>query len=157
MSTLENTVKPVEDGMHTITPHLVCAGAADAIAFYTRAFGAEEVMRLPGPGGKLAHASVRIGDSMLMLMDEFPDWDATGPAALGGTPVTIHLSVPDVDHAFERAVEAGAIARMAPADMFWGDRYGVVEDPFGHRWSMATHIRDVSPEEMAAAMQQGCP
>lgn len=157
MSTLENTVKPVEDGMHTITPHLVCAGAADAIAFYTRAFGAEEVMRLPGPGGKLAHASVRIGDSMLMLMDEFPDWDASGPAALGGTPVTIHLAVPDVDRCFERAVEAGAVARMAPADMFWGDRYGVVEDPFGHRWSMATHIRDVSPEEMAAAMQQGCP
>ena len=157
MSTLNNTVKPVEDGMHTITPHLVCAGAADAIAFYARAFGAEEVMRLPGPGGKLAHAAVRIGDSMLMLMDEFPDWDARGPAALGGTPVTIHLSLPDVDSAFERAVEAGAIARMAPADMFWGDRYGVVEDPFGHRWSMATHIRDVSPEEMAAAMQQGCP
>lgn len=157
MSTSNTSVKPVEDGMHTITPHLVCAGASDAIAFYARAFGAEEVMRLPGPGGKLAHASVRIGDSMLMLMDEFPDWDATGPAALGGTPVTIHLAVPDVDRAFERAVEAGAIARMAPADMFWGDRYGVVEDPFGHRWSMATHIRDVSPEEMAAAMQQGCP
>lgn len=157
MSTSGNTVKPVEDGMHTITPHLVCAGAADAIAFYQCAFGAVEVMRLPGPGGKLAHAAVRIGDSMLMLMDEFPDWDASGPAALGGTPVTIHLSLPDVDSAFERAVEAGAIARMAPADMFWGDRYGVVEDPFGHRWSMATHIRDVSPEEMAAAMQQGCP
>jgi uncharacterized glyoxalase superfamily protein PhnB len=157
MNTLPNTVKPVEDGMHTITPHLVCAGAAEAIAFYQRAFGAEEVMRLPGPGGKLAHASVRIGDSMLMLMDEFPDWDASGPAALGGTPVTIHLSLPDVDRAFERAVAAGAIARMAPADMFWGDRYGVVEDPFGHRWSMATHIRDVAPEEMAVAMQQGCP
>jgi len=157
MNTTTTAVKPVEDGMHTVTPHLVCAGAADAIAFYGRAFGAVEVMRLPGPGGKLAHAAVRIGDSMLMLQDEFPDWDASGPAALGGTPVTIHLSLPDVDSAFERAVEAGAIARMAPADMFWGDRYGVVEDPYGHRWSMATHIRDVSPEEMAAAMQQGCP
>lgn len=155
MNTSSSPVKPVEDGMHTITPHLVCAGAADAIALYVRAFGAVEVMRLPGPGGKLAHAAVRIGDSMLMLMDEFPDWDASGPAALGGTPVTIHLSLPDVDSAFERAVGAGAIARMAPADMFWGDRYGVVEDPFGHRWSMATHIRDVSPEELAAAMQQG--
>ncbi|KFI06596.1 VOC family protein [Massilia sp. BSC265] len=155
MSTRDSTVKPVEDGMHTITPHLVCAGAADAIAFYERAFGAVEVMRLPAPGGKLAHAEVRIGDSILMLMDEFPDWDASGPAALGGTSVTLHLSLPDVDSAFERAVAAGAIARMAPADMFWGDRYGVVEDPFGHRWSMATHIRDVSPEEMAAAMQQG--
>jgi uncharacterized glyoxalase superfamily protein PhnB len=157
MNTAEHSVKPVADGMHTLTPHLVCAGAAEAIVFYGRAFGAEEVMRLPGPGGTLAHAAVRIGDSMLMLMDEFPDWDASGPRALGGTPVTLHLSVPDVDRAFERAVEAGAIARMVPADMFWGDRYGVVEDPFGHRWSMATHIRDVSPEEMAAAMQQGCP
>ncbi|MGH8854203.1 MAG: VOC family protein [Telluria sp.] len=154
---MNSTVKPIEDGMHTVTPHLVCAGASDAIDFYVRAFGAEEVMRLPGPGGKLAHAAVRIGDSMVMLMDEFPDWDATGPAALGGTPVTIHLSVADVDAAFERAVEAGAIARMAPADMFWGDRYGVIEDPFGHRWSLATHIRDVSAEEMAKAMEQGCP
>ena len=151
---MSNT-KPIEDGMHTVTPHLVCAGAADAIAFYVRAFGAEEVMRLPGPGGKLAHAAVRIGDSMVMLTDEFPDWDAHSPAALGGTPVTIHLSVDAVDDWFERAVEAGATARMAPADMFWGDRYGVVEDPFGHRWSMATHIRDVSPEEMARAMEQG--
>ncbi|QOY93166.1 VOC family protein [Massilia sp. UMI-21] len=157
MNASTTPVKPVEDGMHTITPHLTCAGAAEAIAFYARAFGAVEVMRLPGPAGKLAHAAVRIGDSMLMLADEFPDWDTTGPAALGGTPVTIHLALPDVDSAFARAVEAGAIARMAPADMFWGDRYGVVEDPFGHRWSMATHIRDVSPEEMAAAMQQGAP
>ena len=141
--------------LHTVSPHLVCDGAAEAIDFYVRAFGAEEIMRLPGPGGLLAHASVRIGDSTVMLMDEFPDWDASGPAALGGTPVTLHLQVPDVDRWFERAVEAGATARMAPADMFWGDRYGVVEDPFGHRWSMATHLRDVSPEEMAQAMQQG--
>lgn len=115
-----------------------------------RAFGAEEVMRLPGPGGKLAHAAIRIGDSMVMLMDEFPDWDANGPGTLGGTPVTIHLAVPAVDDWFERAVEAGAVARMAPADMFWGDRYGVVEDPFGHRWSMATHLRDVSPKRWRA-------
>jgi uncharacterized glyoxalase superfamily protein PhnB len=157
MSSNQAAVQPVEEGMHTVTPHLVCAGAADAIAFYGRAFGAEEVMRMPGPGGLLAHAAVRIGDSMVMLMDEFPDWDASGPLALGGTPVTLHLAVPDVDAAFARAVEAGATARMAPADMFWGDRYGVVEDPFGHRWSMATHIRDVSTEEMTAAMQQGCP
>ncbi|WP_051109935.1 VOC family protein [Massilia niastensis] len=143
--------------MHTVTPHLVCAGASEAIAFYARAFGAEEVMRLPEPGGKLAHAAVRIGDSMVMLMDEFPDWDAHGPLALAGTPVTLHLAVPDVDAAYKRAVEAGATGRMAPADMFWGDRYGVVEDPFGHRWSMATHIRDVAPADMAEAMKQGCP
>jgi uncharacterized glyoxalase superfamily protein PhnB len=144
--------------MHTVTAHLVCAGAADAIAFYVRAFGAEEVMRLPDPEGKLAHAALRIGDSMVMLMDEYPNWDARGPKALGGTSVTLHLSVPDVDSAFRRAIEAGAVSRMEPADMFWGDRYGVVEDPFGHRWSMATHIRDVPPEEMQEAMRkQNCP
>jgi uncharacterized glyoxalase superfamily protein PhnB len=140
--------------MHTVTPHLTCAGAADAIDFYVRAFGAEEVMRLPDPNGKLAHAAVRIGDSMVMLMDEFPEWQARGPKTLGGSPVTIHLSVPDVDAAFRRAVEAGATARMEPADMFWGDRYGVVEDPFGHQWSMATHIRDVPVDELQEAMKR---
>lgn len=149
-----STTKPVEDGMHTVTPHLTCAGAADAIDFYVRAFGAEEVMRLPDPNGKLAHAAVRIGDSMVMLMDEFPEWQARGPKTLGGSPVTIHLSVPDVDAAFRRAVEAGATARMEPADMFWGDRYGVVEDPFGHQWSMATHIRDVPVDELQEAMKR---
>ena len=154
-STSASTSASTTNSLHSVTPHLVCAGAAEAIAFYERAFGAEEIMRLPGPGGLLAHAAVRIGDSTIMLMDEFPDWDAIGPTTMGGTPVTLHLSVPDVDRAFERAVEAGAKARMAPADMFWGDRYGVVEDPFGHRWSLATHLRDVSPEEMAQAMQQG--
>lgn len=149
-----STTKPVEDGMHTVTPHLICAGAADAIDFYARAFGAEEVMRLPDPNGKLAHAAVRIGDSMVMLMDEFPDWQARGPRTLGGSSVTIHLSVPDVDAAFRRAVEAGATTRMEPADMFWGDRYGVVEDPFGHQWSMATHIRDVPVDELQEAMKR---
>ncbi|OON62203.1 glyoxalase [Massilia sp. KIM] len=149
-----STTKPVEDGMHTVTPHLICAGAADAIDFYTRAFGAEEVMRLPDPNGKLAHAAVRIGDSMVMLMDEFPDWQARGPKTLGGSSVTIHLSVPDVDAAFRRAVEAGATVRMEPADMFWGDRYGVVEDPFGHQWSIATHIRDVPVDELQEAMKR---
>lgn len=149
-----STTKPVEDGMHTVTPHLTCAGAADAIDFYVRAFGAEEVMRLPDPNGKLAHAAVRIGDSMVMLMDEFPEWQARGPKTLGGSSVTIHLSVPDVDAAFRRAVEAGATARMEPADMFWGDRYGVVEDPFGHQWSMATHIRDVPVDELQEAMKR---
>jgi uncharacterized glyoxalase superfamily protein PhnB len=156
--TATSTTKPVEEGMHTVTAHLVCAGAADAIAFYVRSFGAEEVMRLPDPEGKLAHATLRIGDSMVMLMDEYPNWDARGPKALGGTAVTLHLSVPDIDSAFRRAIEAGAVSRMEPADMFWGDRYGVVEDPFGHRWSMATHIRDVPPEELQKAMREhNCP
>ena len=147
---------PVEEGMHTVTPHLVCAGAADAIEFYKKAFGAEEMMRLPMPNGKLGHAMLRIGDSPIMLADEFPEWDSPAPTTLKGTPVTIHLSVPDVDQAFRRAVEAGATVKMELADMFWGDRYGVVEDPFGHRWSLATHIRDVSPEEMEKAMRDAC-
>lgn len=145
-------VKPVEDGMHTVTPHIVCAGAADAIAFYKKAFGAEEVMRMPGPDGKLWHAMIRIGDSMVMMADEFEQWESFGPLKLKGTPVTLHLSVPNVDEVFQRAVDAGATVKMPVADMFWGDRYGIVEDPFGHRWSIATHIRDVSPEQMAAEM-----
>jgi uncharacterized glyoxalase superfamily protein PhnB len=138
--------------MNTITPHLVVDGAADAIEFYKKAFGAQEVMRMPGPDGKLGHAMLRIGDSMLMLADEYPQWESFGPLALKGSPVTLHLSVPDVDAAFARALEAGATVRMPLADMFWGDRYGIVQDPFGHRWSLATHVRDVSPEEMAAEM-----
>jgi uncharacterized glyoxalase superfamily protein PhnB len=142
--------------MHTITPHLVCAGASDAIEFYKKAFGAEEMMRLPGPDGKLGHAMIRIGDSAVMLADEFPQWESLGPVSLKGSPVTLHLAVPDVDKAFERALAAGAKVRMPLADMFWGDRYGIVEDPFGHRWSMATHIRDVSPDEMAAEMAKAC-
>ena len=146
-----SNVKPVPEGMHTVTPHLVCAGAADAIEFYKKAFGAEEVMRLPGPNGKLGHATIRIGDSVIMLADEFPNWESFGPLALKGSPVTLHL-----------AVAAGARPVMPMADMFWGDRYGQVEDPFGHRWSIATHKRDKTPEqiqeEMQKAMQQsqGC-
>ena len=147
-----NPVKPVPDGMRTITPHLVCDGAAQAIDFYVKAFGAVELSRLPGPGGKLMHAMVRIGDSMLMLVDEFPEMGAKGPKALDGSPVTIHLYVEDVDAAFARAVAAGATVRMPLADMFWGDRYGQVQDPFGHLWSMATHQRDMTPEQMAAEM-----
>lgn len=147
-------VKPIPDGMRTVTPHLVCAGAADAIAFYKKAFNAVEVGRLAGPQGKLMHALIRIGDSAVMLVDEFPDWGSLGPKSLKGSPVTIHLYVEDVDAAFQRAVDAGAKVRMALADMFWGDRYGVLEDPFGHYWSIATHVRDVSPEEMQQAMQK---
>ncbi|MDP3841692.1 MAG: VOC family protein [Oxalobacteraceae bacterium] len=150
-------VKPIPDGMRTVTPHLVCAGAADAIAFYKKAFNAEEVGRLEGPQGKLMHAQIRIGDSAVMLVDEFPNWGSFGPKSLKGSPVTIHLYVEDVDAAFKRAVDAGATVKMALADMFWGDRYGLLEDPFGHYWSIATHVRDVSPDEMQQAMQKGCP
>ena len=145
-------VKAVPDGVHTITPHLVCAGASDAIEFYKKAFGAVEQMRLPGPGGGLMHAAVRIGDSTLMLVDEMPAWGALGPKALKGSPVTIHLSVPDVDATVAQAVAAGAKLTMPVADMFWGDRYGQLEDPFGHKWSVATHVRDLTPEQIMQEM-----
>jgi PhnB protein len=156
------TAKPATtaapNGMHAITPHLVCAGAADAIEFYKKAFGAAECMRLPGPQGKLMHASVRIGDSIVMLVDEFPEYGSLGPKSLKGSPVTIHLNVPDVDATVAHAVKAGAKITMPVEDMFWGARYGRLEDPFGHQWSVATYIREVGPEELqkaAAQMQAG--
>ena len=148
----DSNVKPIPDGMHSMTPHLVCAGAAQAIEFYARAFGAVEQMRLPGPGGKLMHASVRIGDSMVMLVDENREWGALGPLSLNGSPVTIHLQVADVDAVFAQAVAAGATVTMPLADMFWGDRYGQLKDPFGHLWSVATHQRDLTPQEIQEAM-----
>ena len=149
----KKNVKRIPEGMHTVTPHLVCAGAADAIEFYKKAFGAEEVMRLPGPDGKLMHACVRIGDSAVMLVDEFPKWGIRGPNALGGSPVFIHLYVDDVDAFSARAAAAGAKVTMPVTDMFWGDRYGQLEDPFGHRWSVATQMRDMSVDEIKEAMK----
>ena len=149
-------VKPVPEGMHAVTPHLVCAGAAEAIEFYRKAFDAVETARLAGPQGKLLHASIRIGDSEVMLADEFPDWGSFGPKSLKGSPVTLHLYVEDADAFVARAVAAGAKVTMPLADMFWGDRYGTLEDPFGHRWSVGTHIRDVGPEEMREAVQKMC-
>ena len=151
---MSTSTKPIPDGMHSITPHLVCAGAAEAISFYAKAFNAVELMRLPGPEGKLMHAAVRIGDSMVMLVDESPNWGALGPKTLKGSPVTLHLQVENVDAVVEQAVAAGAKVTMPVADMFWGDRYGVLEDPFGHHWSVATHIRDVTPLELQQAMQK---
>ncbi len=148
-------VKAIPDGMHSLTPHLVCRGAAAAIDFYGRAFGAIEQFRLPGPDGRLVHACVLIGDSQLFLVDEMPEHGALGPRALKGSPVTIHLQVQDADATFARAVQVGATVTMPLADMFWGDRYGRVTDPFGHSWSIATHVRDVSPDDMVAAMQAG--
>jgi uncharacterized glyoxalase superfamily protein PhnB len=144
----------VPSGMHTVTPHLVVGGAAEAIEFYKKAFKAVEVMRVPGPSGKLAHAQIRIGDSAVMLVDELAEWEAFGPKSLKGSPVTIHLYVEVVDRFFARAVEAGAKIVMPLENTFWGDRYGVLEDPFGHRWSVATHVRDVSPEELRAAAEK---
>ena len=147
------TAQTPPPGFHTLTPHLVCAGASDAIDFMTRAFGAVELNRLDGPGGKIMNAQVRIGDSMLMVVDEFPEWGSFGPAALKGTSVTLHLFVPDVDAAVAQAVAAGATVRMPVADMFWGDRYGIVQDPFGHLWSIATHQRDLTPQQIAEGMR----
>jgi len=147
-------VKPVPDGMHTVTPHLICAGAADAIEFYKKAFNAVEEGRLPGPKGKIMHAMVRIEGSAVMLVDEMHEWGAFGPKSLKGSSVTIHLYVENADAFVKRAVDAGAKITMPLADMFWGDRYCKLEDPFGHHWSVATHIRDVNPEEMKQAMQK---
>ena len=138
-------------------PHLVCDPCAEAIEFYKKAFGAEEVRRAPAPDGRrIMHAEIKIGGRPVFLVDDFPEFcegKASSPKALGGTPVTIHRFVDDCDAAIERAVKAGATVQMPPADMFWGDRYGVVIDPFGHSWSLATHVRDMTPEEIAKAME----
>ncbi|MDR5771596.1 MULTISPECIES: VOC family protein [unclassified Caballeronia] len=145
-------VNPIPPGMRSLTPHLTCAGAAEAIDFYVRAFNAVELGRLPGPDGKLMHAMVKIGDSVLMLVDENPTFGMLGPKAIKGSPVTIHLYVDDVDATFTQAIDAGAEVTMPVAEMFWGDRYGRLVDPFGHQWSLASHVRDVSPEDMQKAM-----
>lgn len=133
--------------MHTLTAYLICSGASDAVAFYEKAFGAIEVSRAENKNGKIVNAQLRIGDSLLMLMDEFPNFSALGPKSLKGSPVTIHMRVTDVDDVFRRATSAGATVKVPIKDEFWGDRMGVLEDPFGHNWSVATHVRDVSPEE----------
>lgn len=129
-------------------PHIVCDGASDAIDFYKKAFGAVEMMRLAGDNGRLMHASVMINDGVLMLVDENKDYGIIGPKSLGGCPATLHLPVPDVDASFARAVEAGAKTIMPPTDMFWGDRYGMVEDPFGYRWAMATTTQQLTVEQI---------
>ena len=148
------TTQAIPEGMRSVTPHLICVGAAAAIEFYKKAFGAVELSRIPGSDGKIMHASIRIGDSVIMLNEEMPEWGSLGPKALNGSPVTIHLYVQDADAVVAQAVEAGAKVTMPLDDMFWGDRYGKVEDPFGHQWSIGTHVRDVTPEEMQKAMAQ---
>lgn len=149
-------VRAIPESFHSLTPHLICADASAAIDFYKRAFGAVEMSRTAGPDGKLMNAQVRIGDSVMMLMDENVAWGALGPTLLKGTPVSVHLYVKDVDAVFAHAVKEGATAKMPPADMFWGDRFSSVTDPSGHSWSIATHIRDVTPEEsQAAALRMG--
>lgn len=125
-----------------LAPHIVCAGAADAIEFYKKAFGAQEMMRMPGPDGKLMHAAVIINGAVVMMVDENPQWGIVGPKTLDGTPVTLHLNVANADEAIARAAAAGATVKMPAADQFWGDRYGIVEDPWGHNWSIAHPLRD---------------
>ena len=150
-------VKPIPEGFHTVTPHLIVRDAAQAIEFYKRAFGAVEVERSLGPDGKtIMHASIKIGDSILMLNDEFPQMGALSPLGVGGTSVTLHIYVEDVDALAKRATEAGATVVMPVADMFWGDRFGMFKDPYGHSWSIATHKHEPTAEEMAKAMEKAC-
>jgi uncharacterized glyoxalase superfamily protein PhnB len=142
-------VAAIPRGYHTVTPHLTVRGAAEAIDFYTRAFGARERGRMPGPDGKaIMHAELQIGNSIVFLADEFPDMGCRAPRTLGGVTGTLHLYVRDVDQAFQLAVAAGAEVRMPVTDMFWGDRYAKVADPFGHEWGLATHKEDLSAREI---------
>lgn len=141
-------VSHIPEGYHSVTPYLIVDGAAEAIRFYERAFGAREVLRMAMGEDKLAHAEIKIGDSHVMLADEFPDMDFLGPRKRGGATASLMIYVEDVDSAFRRAIEAGAQEERAPADQFWGDRMGTLLDPFGHRWTLATHVEDVSAEEM---------
>jgi PhnB protein len=143
--------KPIPDGYHSVTPHLIVRGGTKAIDFYKKAFGAQELHRMLMPDGKLMHGALKVGDSIVMLGEECPEMGGQSPLALKATPVTIHLYVTDADAAFKRAVDAGATVKMPILDMFWGDRYGQVTDPFGHVWSIATHKRDLSPQEVQKA------
>lgn len=145
---MANKPKPIPDGYHSATPYLIVNDAAGAIQFYKQAFGATVLVRMPKPNGKIGHAEIKIGDSIIMLADEFPEINARSPRSLGGSPVSILLYVDDVDTTFAKAVEAGAKVQRPLADQFYGDRTGGIEDPFGHVWYIATHVEDVSPEEM---------
>jgi PhnB protein len=140
--------KPIPDGYHTATPYLIVNGAAEAIEFYKRAFGATELLRMADPQGRIGHAEIRVGDSVIMLADEHPDMGYRGPRSMGGSSVSILLYVDDVDTIFDRALSAGATVQRPIANQFYGDRSGKLEDPFGHVWSIATHVEDVPPEEM---------
>jgi len=144
----------IPKGYHSVTPNLMVAGASKAIDFYKKALGAEEVMRFAGPDGKLMHAEIRIGDSIIMLGDEMPDHGAKGPKAYGGTSVGFFVYGDNVDAAWKRAIDAGAKAVMPLVDQFWGDRAGCIEDPFGHRWWLAQHMEDLTPEEIRKAAEE---
>lgn len=147
-------VKPVPDGYHSVTPYLIVRDAARTMEFYARGLGAREVMRMPGPGGRIVHAEVRVGDSVVMLGEEPPDKPQhRAPRSAGASTASLYVYVPDVDRAFRRAVEAGAGVVQPLADMFWGDRIGTVEDPSGHQWTLATHREDLTPAEVGRRAQ----
>lgn len=146
-------VNAIPTGYHSLTPYLVLNDANRAIDFYKQAFGAKEQVRMAGPAGKIGHAELKIGDSMIMLSDEMPGSGNRSPQSLGGSPVSIFMYIENVDSVFDQAVKAGAKADMPPQDMFWGDRFGKLTDPFGHSWAVATHIEDVAPEEMKKRAQ----
>ena len=154
---MTKAVQPIPAGHENLIPHLVCNPCAEAIEFYKKAFGAEEIHRMPAPDGhRIMHAAIHIGKSVVFLVDDFPEFCggiSQSPTALKGTPVTIHHYVEDCDAAIKRAQKAGATVSMPAADMFWGDRYGLVTDPYGHKWSFATHIKDLTPEQMQKAMK----
>src|SRR5262245_66590299 len=145
---MAQAVKPIPEGMHTVTPYLILRGADRALDFYKKAFGAELILRMPTPDGKIMHAEIRIGDSVVFLSEEAPQMGSVAPQPGTPTPVSLHLYVADVDAAYNRAIAAGATSQMAPADMFWGDRFSKVTDPFGHAWSIATVKEKLTPEEM---------
>ena len=142
------SVKPIPEGYHTVSPYLVIKNAAAAIEFYKKAFGARERGRMSGPDGRLMHAEIQIGDSIVMIHNEMLEYGSKSPQTLGGSPINLFLYVPDADASFQQAVSAGAQVTMPLADMFWGDRYGKLVDPFGHEWSIATHKEDLTPEEI---------
>lgn len=144
--------KPIPDGYHVVTPYMVVEGAAKAIEFYKKVFGAEERFRFDGPGGSIAHAEIQLGDSVVMLGDANPEWGAVSPKQLGGSPVGMCLYVKDCDAVFKKAIDAGAKEERPVEDQFYGDRSGTVVDPFGHKWTISTHVKDMTPEEMMAAM-----
>jgi PhnB protein len=147
-------VKPIPDGYHSVTPYLIVKGAARALEFYKKAFNAQELYRMDAPGGRIGHAEIQIGDSRIMLSDEFPEMGARSPETLGGTPIGLCIYVENVDALFKQAVAAGGKEERPVKDQFYGDRSGTLRDPFGHQWTVATHKEDVSPEEMARRMAQ---
>jgi uncharacterized glyoxalase superfamily protein PhnB len=152
---MADKAKAIPDGYHTVTPYLTVKNSAEAIEFYKRAFGAEEMYRMPGPDGKSTmHAEIKIGTSILMLSDEWPEANIKSPQTLGSTTVNMHVYVQDVDAAFQKAVAAGATTVMPVTDMFWGDRYGKLTDPYGHSWGISTHTKDMTPQEIGEAAKE---